>query len=98
MELTEQQLDMPVSQLSVRQLLALIGNVDFKKGTDGKLFGDGYLKGLDGLANYLSCSKASVSRYMKAGILKNTFIVSGRTHWFEKDKIDVLVKSNPIFH
>lgn len=93
MQITEQQLRMSVSQLSVKDLIGLMTAVLSGNISDEKFFNDEWIGGTSKLAKYLNCSKATISRRIKDGDFKGTFIKSGNTYWFDRKKIRKIIES-----
>lgn len=97
MKFTDKQLDKPVGDLSVRELLNLIRAVRTGDYNEEKLFNDEWLSGLSALAKFLSVSKATVSRRLHEGVFDGAYIKSGHTFWFDRRKVRKLMDSNAVF-
>lgn len=94
MHITEKQLNAPISSLTVRDLINLFELANKGKLSKDKYFDEEWIGGLAELAKFMGCSKATISRMIKNGALKGTFIKSGHLYWFDRSKIRKLLESN----
>lgn len=88
MQLSEEQLNMSVSDLSVKDLIAIIHAASTGNINDDTLFNnDEWIISAACLANYIGVSKPTISRMIKDGTLEGSFITKGNTYIFNRQKV-----------
>lgn len=87
MTFTDKELDRNVSQLTVRELIALIGMVNENPPQRTKVSEGEWINGLRDLAEFLSCSLSTVWRRLKNKELEGTYMKMGNRYWFDPKKV-----------
>lgn len=97
MQFTDQQLNTPVSSLTVGELIKIIG--DAQEASREEFFAkEEWIRGSLNLAKFMHCSKATVSRLVRRGVFDGAFIQSGNVYWFDRAKVKKLLFDNHIFN
>lgn len=98
MQLSEQQLAMSLSQLSVKDFLSLMRMVKDADNRERQYFNpEEWIKGTAGLAKYVHTSRQTISRKLKDGVLDGMYIKTGNTYMFDTRKIKNLLETNTFF-
>lgn len=93
MQLSEQQLNMPVSQLSVKELIAIIHAASTGSINDDSLFNnEEWIISAASLADYIGVSKPTITRMIKDGTLEGSYIVKGHTYIFNRVKVKKMLE------
>lgn len=99
MQLSEQQLNTPLSKLTVKDFVKIIGEINLEANNlDKDDFFKEWLRGTAELAKFMHVSKPTVSRLIKKGKFDNAYIRSGNIYWFDRNKIRKMLEKNIIFN
>lgn len=98
MKLSEQQLSMSLSQLSVKDFLSLMQMVKYGDNEEKEFFyPEEWIKGTAGLAKFAHTSRQTISHKLRDGLLDGMYIKTGNTYMFNTKKIRRLLESNTFF-
>lgn len=97
MQFTEQQLNTPVSSLTIGDLLKILGKTG-NTNKDDFFDKEEWICGSQALAKFIHCSKPTISRLVKRGVFDGAYIRSGNVYWFDRAKIKKMLENNQIFN